>query len=645
MEGNDDSSMWAYLKKCSKKVNHTHIFFTVFVVVLLLESISATYVISTTQAIERQFQVPSKLSGFMVSASDFAYIPIVIFVSYFGSKGNRIKWIGIGTLITAISHLLISSSSFLFPMRLFPPDELLTSNVKFAQFFDYELIKDRINGSVREDFLKKVSLLNDYSFHVTPWKSESGDEVLTDSANYTLNEPLLSKIVRKVHAVIDGNKSDSRDISEVKSLLQKYVVERANETMDDLDKIQNSARAPFAYCSKLINEMRHIIRTTKCEKKSLHKRPVMILFFGLIGLGVGRCMPWSLGVPLVDDSFSKKHLPTFFAGMNFIRILGPVCGFLIGSFCSSFYYTLKPPPGLSAKDPTWIGAWWLGYLFIGLLLIAPSVALYFFPVRNKFTTPKVLSDAVTDDTCAGQKEIKMLAFDKHSGNDSAESPSIYAKFQALYRAYAEILQSKIFIGLLISRSLDLLAFRGYMVFLPKYLEIQFGIPQYNVHILMASFGIFGLAVGAISGGIIVRRHKFSGRSAATLILVLSIVNIVLFFGKAFFGCYSTVSAVGINGRSTDYNYTQSCNTNCGCQSAPLYPICDKSGYAYFSPCHAGCRDVRITDVRKHELEFSSCECKPEEVLSRKNCQDDCSLKAMLFFILIVIGLFAVGNCL
>ncbi|EFO13831.1 hypothetical protein LOAG_14696, partial [Loa loa] len=249
-----------------------HIFFIIFTIVLLVESIGATYIISTTQAIERQFQVPSKLSGFMVSASDFVYIPTVIFISYFGSKGNRIKWIGIGTLMTAISHLLISSSNFLFPIeqqilnytslqkRLFPSEELLMSNAKFTQLFDYELIKDRINESVRDDFLKKLLSLNDHSFHMIPsWELEYNNEMLTINDNYTLNEPLLSKIVRKIHTVIDYNTS-SNDINEVKSLLQKYVAERANKTLDDLDKIQNSIRAPFAYCSKFINEIRQIIR-------------------------------------------------------------------------------------------------------------------------------------------------------------------------------------------------------------------------------------------------------------------------------------------------------------------------------------------------------------------------------------------------
>lgn len=96
----------------------------------------------------------------------------------------------------------------------------------------------------------------------------------------------------------------------------------------------------------------------------------------------------------------------------------------------------------------------------------------------------------------------------------------------------------------------------FLSILPFYpnLTVLFSTTQRNVrnhqkiNRFLAFFGIFGLAIGAISGGVIVRRHKFSGRGAAILILVLSMVNIALFFSKAFFGCYSTVSTVGANGR-------------------------------------------------------------------------------------------------
>ncbi len=48
--------------------------------------------------------------------ADFGYIPTVIFVSYFGSRAkNRAKWIGVGTLITAIANYMIASTNFLFP--------------------------------------------------------------------------------------------------------------------------------------------------------------------------------------------------------------------------------------------------------------------------------------------------------------------------------------------------------------------------------------------------------------------------------------------------------------------------------------------------------------------------------------------------
>lgn len=67
--------------------------------------------------------------------------------------------------------------------------------------------------------------------------------------------------------------------------------------------------------------------------------------------------------------------------INFFKILGPICGFVIGAVFNKLYYTFpaSPPRGLSPQDPTWIGAWWLGFLFIGVVMIGPSLMLFFFP--------------------------------------------------------------------------------------------------------------------------------------------------------------------------------------------------------------------------------------------------------------------------
>jgi hypothetical protein len=67
--------------------------------------------------------------------------------------------------------------------------------------------------------------------------------------------------------------------------------------------------------------------------------PLITIFVAMLIMGVGRTMPWSLGIPLIDDNVSKKNMPIYFAMINFFKILGPICGLLIGTFVSRLYYT------------------------------------------------------------------------------------------------------------------------------------------------------------------------------------------------------------------------------------------------------------------------------------------------------------------
>ncbi len=81
------------------------------------------------------------------------------------------------------------------------------------------------------------------------------------------------------------------------------------------------------------------------------------------------------------------------------------------------------------------------------------------------------------------------------------------------------------------------------MFLPKYLENHFGIPQYRVYMYMATFGVFGFALGTASGGLITRKFRLNGRSAAFYVLLMSLINTSLFFSKNFLACESIVSTL------------------------------------------------------------------------------------------------------
>lgn len=93
----------------------------------------------------------------------------------------------------------------------------------------------------------------------------------------------------------------------------------------------------------------------------------------------------------------------------------------------------------------------------------------------------------------------------------------------------------------------------------------------------------------------------NGRTAAFFVFVISALNTLFFFSKIFLGCHSIVNGIGRQGIETNFNYSISCNSECGCRSAKLFPVCDITGRSYYSPCHAGCRHVNIINVDSYNL--------------------------------------------
>ena len=52
------------------------------------------------QSLESEFGFSSKHTGIMVAGNDAAALMLVSVVSFFGPKGSKPKWLGIGTIIT-----------------------------------------------------------------------------------------------------------------------------------------------------------------------------------------------------------------------------------------------------------------------------------------------------------------------------------------------------------------------------------------------------------------------------------------------------------------------------------------------------------------------------------------------------------------
>jgi len=106
---------------------------------------------------------------------------------------------------------------------------------------------------------------------------------------------------------------------------------------------------------------------------------VLCIFFGsLLSSGIGQTAVATLGIPYIDDNVGSKQSPMYMAVTIGMRILGPASGFIFGSFCTRWYVNFSNP-GFDATDPRWIGAWWLGPVAIGSLMLLASIAMFSFP--------------------------------------------------------------------------------------------------------------------------------------------------------------------------------------------------------------------------------------------------------------------------
>lgn len=79
-------------------------------IITLIVNLGSTYTISAVQSIERQFQIPSKLSGFLLSAHEISYIPSIIF-------GKLVVWVLVVFDVLYLTTQINSKFSFVLWLK------------------------------------------------------------------------------------------------------------------------------------------------------------------------------------------------------------------------------------------------------------------------------------------------------------------------------------------------------------------------------------------------------------------------------------------------------------------------------------------------------------------------------------------------
>ncbi|XP_078052369.1 organic anion transporting polypeptide 74D [Augochlora pura] len=104
-------------------------FLVTFCITWVLQGMYYTYFVSVITTIEKLFQIQSKTTGIIMSATEMGQIGSSLLLTYYGGQGHRPKWIAWGMILFAVSSFTCSMPHFIFGEQLIHQNEMLVSGV------------------------------------------------------------------------------------------------------------------------------------------------------------------------------------------------------------------------------------------------------------------------------------------------------------------------------------------------------------------------------------------------------------------------------------------------------------------------------------------------------------------------------------
>lgn len=99
----------------------------------------------------------------------------------------------------------------------------------------------------------------------------------------------------------------------------------------------------------------------------------VILAISSMITGLAEAFIIPLSISYLDNNVKKSKMPMMLTLTSFVRMLAPLVGFSLASYCLKIYVEPNLKPLIQNDDPRWIGAWWMGWFVqaVVLLFLAP----------------------------------------------------------------------------------------------------------------------------------------------------------------------------------------------------------------------------------------------------------------------------------
>uniref|UniRef100_A0A182PDY0 Solute carrier organic anion transporter family member n=1 Tax=Anopheles epiroticus TaxID=199890 RepID=A0A182PDY0_9DIPT len=346
--------------------------------------------------------------------------------------------------------------------------------------------------------------------------------------------------------------------------------------------------------------------------------PLILIFLSQFVLGIGNTLYYSLGQTYLDDNTKKTNTPLMLAYASSLRTFGPVVGFALGYFALKIYIDPTKTPIIDSSDPRWLGAWWLGWILLGVAMIIFALLIGMFPKeipkkskptdanakRPHSTVPVML---MNDAEAFGKEKESLSKRPQPTTTENAveftESIVEFPQLKDFPMALMRLLKNKLLMFNILSGIFYILGSSGYITFLSKYIEVQFHKSTANATVITGPITLFGMVAGFLISGIIISKKKPSPKKLLFWNVIVGAGYMAGQISYLFLTCPDGTMPL-VKGR---LNLTTDCNSHCHCDGIPYSPICQEdTGITFFSACHAGCDKWHTA-----EKYYDNCSCQNE----------------------------------
>lgn len=391
----------------------------------------------------------------------------------------------------------------------------------------------------------------------------------------------------------------------------------------------------------------------RCDRESGSYLWVLVLIGNALR-GVGEAPIGPLGISFFDDHVREENTAFYLGCVNTVGLLGPAFGFMLGAFCARVFVDIgfinMADVTISARDARWVGAWWLGFLIAGTVVLATAIPFWFFP---RSVEREAEPEPPATGTSKEQADAEPLRGPPRGDTKAPESVNVKAMAKELGPAMRTLLRNRVYVCMMVTTVMNVNALVGFYTFKAKYIEQQFGETASKANFMIGAVNIPVVALGIFAGGMISKKLKLSLMGFSVMGLLTDLPAYLLVFTYFLFGC-SEAQVVGLtvdnSGVPTSMrsllagSLVEPCNAACPCPPGEWDPVCGVNNLTYVSPCLAGCATMSGSGKA---MAFEQCACvggaawgNASAVLGQCPRDDECPTAFLQFMVASVLASFA-----